>query len=85
MNTLGCRYNEIQYDMLLHTSLTEADYKLEFEHTKDTPYLALAGELWGVFCEDFGENGPHYNGTALQKKVPLLPTAAKCITTSHYQ
>ena len=32
---------------------------------KDTPYLALTGELWGVFCEDFGENWPRYNGTAL--------------------
>ena len=23
------------------------------------------GELWGVYCEDFEENGPHYNCTAL--------------------
>ena len=26
------------------------------ELTKDTPYLALAGELWGVFYEFFKEN-----------------------------
>ena len=32
---------------------------------KDTPYLALMGELWGVFCEDFGEYWPQYNGTTL--------------------
>ena len=31
--------------------------------TKDTPYLALAGKLWGVCCDDLGENWPHYNGT----------------------
>ena len=31
----------------------------------DTPYLALTGELWGVYCEDFGETWPRYNGTAL--------------------
>ena len=24
--------------------------------TKDTPYLALTGELWGVFCGDLLEN-----------------------------
>ena len=25
----------------------------ELELTKDTPYLALLGEIWGVCCEDF--------------------------------
>ena len=30
-----------------------------------TPYLALTGELWTVFCEDSGENWLRYNGTAL--------------------
>ena len=33
--------------------------------TKGTPYLALTGELWGVFCEYLWENVPRYNGTAL--------------------
>ena len=33
--------------------------------TKDTPYLAPAGEISGVFCEDLGETWPRYNGTAL--------------------
>ena len=28
---------------------------------KDTPYLALTGELWGEFCENFGENWQRYN------------------------
>ena len=23
----------------------------DFELTKDTPYLALTGEVWSVFCE----------------------------------
>ena len=45
--------------------VTEAKYKSEFEHTKHTPYLALTGELCGVFCEDFGGDPPRYNGTAL--------------------
>ena len=28
---------------------------LPFELTKDTPYLALSGELWSVFYEYFNE------------------------------
>ena len=42
-----------------------SEYKSEFGSTKYTPYLALRGELWGAFCEDFGENWPIYNNTAL--------------------
>ena len=38
------------------TAVIKAKYKSEFEHTKNTPYLALTGELWDVFCENFGEN-----------------------------
>ena len=37
----------------------------EFVITKDTPYLTLRGELWGVVCEDFEENWPSYNGNTL--------------------
>ena len=33
--------------------------------SQQTPYLALAGELWGVCCEDFGENWPCHNSTTL--------------------
>ena len=32
---------------------------------KGTPYLALTGELWGVFCKYLWEKWPRYNGTAL--------------------
>ena len=35
---------------------------------KDTPYLALTGEIWGVFCGYLWENWPRYNGTALYLK-----------------
>ena len=38
----------------------EAEYQSDAESTKDTPYLALTGELWGVFCEYLWENWPHY-------------------------
>ena len=39
--------------------------KSEVELTNDTPYLALKGELCGIFFEGLGENGPGYNATAL--------------------
>ena len=45
--------------------MTKVEPKSEFDSTKDTTYLALTGELWGVFREDFGENWSRYNGTAL--------------------
>ena len=40
---------------------SESDIKI----TTDIPYLALTGELYGVCCEDFGENQPHYNSTTV--------------------
>ena len=45
--------------------MAAVEHKSDIELTKHTPYLALMGELWGVFCEDLGENWPHCNGTAL--------------------
>ena len=42
-----------------------AERKSNIRLTKDTPYLALTGEVRGVFCEDFEENWPRYSGTAL--------------------
>ena len=33
--------------------------------TKNTPYLTLTGELWGVCCEYLRGNWPCYNGTTL--------------------
>ena len=37
----------------------------DFSITKGTPYLALTGDLWGVFREFFKEKGPWYIETAL--------------------
>ena len=31
--------------------------------TMDTPYFDVTGELWSIYCKEFGENWPHYNGT----------------------
>ena len=40
---------------------------LPFELTKDTPYLALSGELWSVFYEYFNRNWSCYKGFLLYK------------------
>ena len=38
---------------------------LLFELTKDTPYLALSGEIWSVFYEYFNRNWSCYKGFLL--------------------
>ena len=45
--------------------MTATELKSDFKLKTDTPYLALTGELWGVCYENFEENWPRYNGTAL--------------------
>ena len=47
---------------------------LPFELTKDTPYLALSGELWSVFCEYFNRNWPCYKGFLLynDRRNPII-------------
>ena len=58
-----------------------AESELDIRITAGTPHLTLTGELWGVCCEDFGENWLRYNGTALylesfivkDKDVFILP------------
>ena len=38
----------------------------KFLHSQETPHISpFIGELWDVFCEDFGENWLCYNSTAL--------------------
>ena len=36
--------------------MSEEEYRSDLELTKDTPYLTLIGEPWGVCWEYFGEN-----------------------------
>ena len=47
---------------------------LPFELTKDTPYLALSGELWSVFCEYFNRNWPCYKGFLLYMEPHFSPS-----------
>ena len=48
---------------------TGVGYQSDAWPTKDTPYLALTGELWGVLCEYLWENWPCYKGIALYLAV----------------
>ena len=45
---------------------------LPFELIKDTPYLALSGELWSVFYEYFNRNWSCYRGFLLYLKSFLM-------------
>ena len=61
---------------------------LPFELTKDTPYLALSGELWSVFYEYFNRNWSCYKGFLLYvwngalKLQPHLPGVNELIVYS---
>ena len=57
----GQMYHDITYDTAIQVVESESDIRI----ITDIPYLALTGELWGVYCEDFGGNWPRYNATGL--------------------
>ena len=44
---------------------------LPFELIKDTPYLALSGELWSVFYEYFNRNWSCYRGFLLYSSYQI--------------
>ena len=66
-HTVECCYNAVKFITILHMALTLTvrEHKSDFKLTTDIPYLALTGELWGVYYENFEENWLRYNGTAL--------------------
>ena len=65
-NTVRCHYNMVQYCKILYKYLQKLSRILvRCWTTKDTPYLALTGELWCVFCKYLWENWLLYNDTAL--------------------
>ena len=43
-----------RYDITYSNAMTAAEHNSDFKLSKDIPYLALAGELLGVCCEDWG-------------------------------
>ena len=60
-------------NILWSSILISLHIMLPFELTKDTPYLALSGELWSVFYEYFNKNWSCYKGFLL-----YIHTASWC-------
>ena len=54
----------VYHDITYSNAMATAEHKSDIELPEDIPYLALTGELLGVFSEDLGENWPRYKGTA---------------------
>ena len=54
------RYNAVQFITLLHTAL-----RLKWRKVNHIWESQQTGELWRVYCENFWENWPRYNDTAL--------------------
>ena len=55
----------ILHDNAYIPTLTKAEHWSRLALTNDTPYFALVGELWGVYCKYCGDNWPCYNATTL--------------------
>ena len=58
---------------------TQAEFQSDAGSTKDTPYLALTGEIWGVFCEYFEKiervvTAPHSIIQQLQSGMNFHPS-----------
>ena len=66
--TVETLYSTIYYSKYfieLNIDTVSLHNMLLFELTKDTPYLALSGELWSVFYEYFNRNWSCYEGFLL--------------------
>ena len=73
----GGHCNTVQFIMIWHTVMQQQRI------TTDTPYLALTGELLGVYFEDLGENWLCFNGTVLCRDV-CKPHHYKFMTETHF-
>ena len=64
--TVETLYSTIYYSKyFIELNMISLHNKLPFELTKDTPYLALSGELCSVFYEYFNRNWSCYKGFLL--------------------
>ena len=65
--------------------MTVAEHESEFKHITHISYFTLLGELLGVYYENFGENWPCYNSSALQKLGFAMPETCEnwlCLVNS---
>ena len=58
-------YHDIRYGAVM----IAAERNSYFELKTDIPYLALTGELWGVYYVNCEENWPRHDGTALHMHI----------------
>ena len=98
--TIECRFNAFQHisRYCINNYRNSGRISTRRWTHKDTPYLALTGELRGVFCEYLWENWPRYNSTALyfrsksqytnnyliKHDVYLLSLLSSCLICSNY-
>ena len=61
-------FEDIAYDTAIMAAGSESDIRI----TTDTPYIALTGELWGIYGENLRENWPRCNRTVFQTKFQLM-------------
>ena len=81
MHTVECRCNAVQYNKILHKWLQRhRRISIRCWIHKDTPYLALTGELWGIFCEYLWENWPRFNSTAPYLHFISFPYAERTVS-----
>ena len=65
-DTVETLYSTIYYSQnFIELNIDKSTQYMPFELTKDTPYLALSGELWSVFYEYFNRNWSRYKGFLL--------------------
>ena len=74
------RSNIVTYNMIYYRNWGRLS--IDTGSTKNTPYLALMGELWGVFCECLCENWQRYSDTACYM---CLPTGRYIILVQLYK
>ena len=85
--------HRILQEFILIITGTEEEYQSDAKSTKDTPYLALTGKLWGVFCEkiDHVIMAPHctwkfliilHGHTTLTTPGSILPSMTPVTLTS---
>ena len=53
----------------------KVEHERDIELTRDIPYLTHIGQLWGVYCEEFGEDLQCNEGTALNLVWMILQVA----------
>ena len=69
---------------ILWSSILISLHMLPFELTKDTPYLALSGELWSVFYEYFNRNWSCFKGFLLYLRRGISNYTPQCTAGRNY-